>query len=156
MAFYRKTSASYQRQNCAMTLREALDEFYSINAHKFGRPEPKTKWTKLLVHHDIGHVIFGVNTTLIDETAGDIWTLLATDMTFNEYRQYLKTPEAKELLKELGVANIIKATLCFVPLASKIYSRSRKMTKEWSFRDYEKYMDMPLGEIRESFNLRIL
>ena len=101
MKFSREKIAQFQEQDCPLTLQEALVEFYQINSKLFKPPKPQTEWTELLVHHDVGHVFFGVNTTLLDEAAGDFWTLFATDMTFREYKKYAQTPEGKKLLKDI-------------------------------------------------------
>jgi hypothetical protein len=74
MRFSRVRVAQFQEQHCKLTLREALDEFYSVNSDIFSIPKPETKWTSLLVHHDVGHVFFGVNTSILDDAAGDYWT----------------------------------------------------------------------------------
>ena len=156
MKFNRTKIAKFQEQDCKLTLREALAEFYSINSHLFSVPEPKTKWTELLVHHDVGHVFFGVNTSILDETAGDYWTLFGTDLSFKEYLMYAKTPEGIKLIKDIGMINIIKSLILGLPLLYGIYFRSRKMTRKWKTRGYEQFMDTPLVEIRKLFNLKIL
>ncbi|NQY64380.1 MAG: hypothetical protein HRT38_11725 [Alteromonadaceae bacterium] len=156
MKFHRTKIAKFQDQHCKLTLREALAEFYSINAHLFSVPEPKTKWTELLVHHDVGHVFFGVNTSILDEAAGDYWTLFGTDMSFKEYLAYTNTPEGKKLIKDIGFINIIKSIFLGLPLLYKIYLRSKKMTHKWEVKGYEKYMDVPLTDVRKIFNLKIL
>ncbi|NQY33484.1 MAG: hypothetical protein HRT37_00670 [Alteromonadaceae bacterium] len=156
MKFDRTKIAEFQEQDCRLTLREALAEFYSVNAHLFSVPEPKTKWTELLVHHDVGHVFFGVNTSILDEAAGDYWTLFGTDMSFKDYLAYTNTPEAKKLIKEIGFINIIKSIFLGLPLLYRIYIQSKKMTRKWEVKGYEQYMDMPLAEVRNMFNLQIL
>ena len=156
MKFKREKVARFQEQDCSLTLRQALDEFYQVNTHLFSPPEPKTQWTELLVHHDVAHVFFGVNTTIMDETAGDYWSLFATDMTFNEYLAYTKTPEGKKLIKEIGLVRIIKALFCSLPMFLRIVIRSRKMTRKWSLRGYENWLDSPLAEVREKHRLKIL
>ena len=156
MKFSRVRVAQFQEQGCKLTLREAMDEFYSVNSDVFSVPEPKTKWTSLLVHHDVSHVFFGVNTSILDEAAGDYWTLLGTDLSFKEYLEYARTPEAKELIKRIGVINIAKSIVFSLPLLFKIYFRSRNMNCRWKTKGYEKYLDVPLVEIRREFNLVIL
>ena len=156
MNFNRTKIAQFQEQDCKLTLREALAEFYSINAHLFSVPKPETEWTELLVHHDVGHVVFGVNTNILDETAGDYWTLFATDLSFKEYLKYANTPEGKKLVKDIGFINIIKSLVLGLPLLFKIFSRSKKMSRKWKTKDYEQYMDSSLADIRKDFNLNIL
>ena len=156
MEFNRTKIAQFQEQNCKLTLKEALAEFYAINSAAFSVPKPETKWTELLVHHDVGHVFFGVNTSILDEAAGDYWTLLGSDLSFKEYLDYAKTPEGKKLIEEYGYLTILKSLLISLPLLFRIYLRTRKMTRQWKMRGYEQYMDKPLGEVRKIFNLKIL
>lgn len=156
MKFNRTKVAKFQDQNCSLTLREALAEFYSVNAHSFSPPQPGTVWTELLVNHDVGHVFFGVNTRILDEAAGDYWTLLGTDLSFKEYLAYAKSPEGKNLVKDIGFVFIVKSLFLGLPLLYKIYINTRKMSRKWNIRGYHQYMDTPLVEIRKEFNLEIL
>ena len=156
MKFNRTKIAQFQDQDCKLSLREALAEFYSVNSHLFSVPEPDTEWTELLVHHDVGHVFFGVNTSILDETAGDYWTLFGTDLSFKEYLAYAKTPEGKQLIQNIGFINIVKSLILGIPLLYKTYFRARKMSCKWKTRGYEQYMDTPLVDLRIEFNLEIL
>lgn len=156
MKFNRKKVACFQEQNCPLTLKQALAEFYEINADIFSKPKPHSKWTELLVHHDVCHVFFGVNTNVLDEAAGDYWTMLATDLSISEYKDYLNSPEGKILLKEIGWGDILKSVIFSIPFFFKILSRSRKMSKKWKVRNYDEYLDMPLKDIRSLFNVKIL
>jgi len=154
--FHRSKVASFQEQDCKLTLRKALEEFYNINSSFFNKPNPNNDWNELLVHHDVGHVFFGVNTTLIDEAAGDCWTLFATDMKFSEYLKYTKTPEAQRILKSIGIKKLFKSIIYTIPLLIKVFISSKKMTRKWEVRGYEKYLDTPLFEVRKMYNLQIL
>lgn len=156
MKFNREKVAAFQDQDCQLTLREALAEFYAINSELFCVPEAETPWTELLVHHDVGHVFFGVNTSILDETAGDYWTLFATDLSFKEYLAYANTPEGKRLIKQIGFINIVKSIVFGLPLLLKIYRRSRTMSRKWQIKGYQPYMDTPLDQLRKAFNLKIL
>jgi len=156
MKFGRVRVAQFQEQDCRLTLREALAEFYSVNSGVFSVPQPKTKWTAMLVNHDVSHVFFGVNTSILDEAAGDYWTLFATDLSFNEYLGYAKTPEAKKLIKDIGFINVVKSLIFSLPLVFKILFLSKNMTCKWKHEGYEKHMDTPLVDIRNQYNLKIL
>ena len=156
MEFHRAKVAKFQEQDCSLTLREAVEEFYSINFHCFSRPDPKTPWTDLLVYHDVGHVFFGVNISVLDEAAGDYWTLFGTDMTFKEYLEYAKTPDAKKLINQMGPKLILKSLIYSLPSFFRIFIRSKQMKEKWKLHEYEKYADVPLNELRRSYNLKIL
>ncbi|MCJ8299955.1 MAG: hypothetical protein MJK13_13615, partial [Pseudomonadales bacterium] len=93
---------------------------------------------------------------ILDETAGDYWTLFATDLSFKEYLAYANTPEGKRLIKQIGFINIVKSIVCGLPLLLKIYRRSRTMSRKWQIKGYQPYMDTPLDQLRKAFNLKIL
>jgi len=88
--------------NLEVNLTTPLAEFYSVNSHKFSIPKPNSKWTELLANHDVVHVFFGVNTSILDEAAGDYWTLFGTDLSFSGYLAYGNIPEGKQLVKDIG------------------------------------------------------
>jgi len=156
MKFNRTKISKFQEQDCPLTLKDAVAEYYTINSHLFSRPVPETPWTDLLVYHDVGHVFFGVNTSIMDEAAGDCWTLMGTDMSFKQYAEYAKTPEGKKLFKEIGPWLIVKSLIYSMPNVFKIWNRTRKMKKKWESRGFEKHMNTPLSELRQSYNLKIL
>ncbi|MEH6445207.1 MAG: hypothetical protein V7784_15035 [Oceanospirillaceae bacterium] len=116
MKLPRTKVAEFQNLACELTLPEALAEFYAVNSHIFSTPEPNTVWTKLLVHHDVCHVFFGVNTSVLDETAGDYWTLFGTSLSVKEYSAYAKSPEGKKLLHGIGFINMIKSLFLGIAL----------------------------------------
>ncbi|MEZ4575820.1 MAG: hypothetical protein R2857_13035 [Vampirovibrionales bacterium] len=59
-------------------------------------------------------MLFGVNTSLVDETLGDFWTMLGTDVGIRQYRPTLTTPEAKALLAQAGWRALLQA-MWFAP-----------------------------------------
>lgn len=156
MKFNRAKIAQFQEQNCTLTLKEAVAEFYSVNAHIFSPPEADTIWTEFLVHHDVCHVFFGVNTTIFDEMGGDYWTLFGTDISFKEYWGYIFSPDGKKVVENIGSINIIKSLFWGIPLLIRVYFRSRKMSHKWAARDYQEYMNTPLSEVRKIHQLTIL
>lgn len=151
-----KDNPQFQHQNCPLTLGQGLEEFYAVNAHKFSKPEPDTAWTKLLAAHDACHVLFGVNTTVVEEAYGDMWTLFGTTMTFKEYSEYAKSDAGKALLREIGLKKIIIGSLKALPGCFKIFLKARKMSKKWSLWKFEDRLNDKLIDLRKEFNLEIL
>jgi len=156
MKFKRVKIGQFQVQDCQLTLAEAVEEFYLLNAHLFSKPSASNKWSELLVFHDVGHVFFGVNTTILDEAIGDYWTIFGTDLSIREYLDYANTPEAKKLIKNIGLLGIMKSLVISLPSLFRILIRTRIMSAKWPARDYQQYMDIPLRKIRQEFNLKIL
>jgi len=146
----------YQQQDCTLTLTQCLEEFYAGNSEKFKKPQPVDDWTTLLLFHDATHVVFGLDTDIVDEALGDTWTMLGTNLSSKEYLRYLKEDGAKELIREVGWKKMIKGTLSAIPRAFKVFISSRKMNKKWPIHDFQKYLDKPINEIRIEFNMKLV
>src|SRR5215472_12930942 len=121
----------YQEQDSCMTLAEGLEEYYRANAGRILRPNDLSEESKeLFRRHDICHVIFGLDTSLADETMADARTLLSCDVGLGRYAGYLRTsPEARAIFKELGYGNAVLATLKAVPRILAAIGESRRMRK---------------------------
>ena len=156
MQFRRTQVASFQKQTCSLTLRDAIDEFYQINAAVFDRPQPGSPWYDLMSQHDVTHVVFGVNTSVLDEAAGDFWTLFATDMSLQTYMAYASSPQGRQLIKDVGVWKILGSIVFGLPSLVRIAWRARAMSIKWTLGDYQRYLDVPLDELRAQFNVQIL
>jgi hypothetical protein len=96
---------SYQAQDCAMTLRQGLAEYYGANSGLFDTSQASSdKLGAYLRNHDVTHVVFGTTTVMADEMLQDMWTFLAVDVgnsvrrnawqSASEYKRRLK-PEQK-------------------------------------------------------------
>src|SRR5258708_4271304 len=77
--------------------------------------------------HDICHMIFGLGTTLSDETMADTRTLLSCDVGWKRYALYLRTDaQAKALFKELGLLGTALATLRTLPRIVRAIGEARR------------------------------
>ncbi|MCA9842445.1 MAG: hypothetical protein KC475_10015 [Cyanobacteria bacterium HKST-UBA03] len=152
----RRFVACFQKQDCSQTLGQALETFYAVNADRFSRPTPTDDWTRLLAAHDVCHVLFGVNTSLVDETLGDFWTMLGTDVGIRQYLAYLNNPEAKALLAQAGWRALLQAMWFALPLIWQVWRRSRQMSQPWKLWDYEAHLATPLDELRRDHHLHII
>lgn len=148
--------AQFQDPKCNLTLAQGLGEFYALNAQKFSRPTPDLVWFELMSAHDACHVLFGVNTSVVEEAYGDIWTMSATTMKWREYARFAKSDEAKDIIKTAGVGAVIMGTLKSIPGVFKIFLRSRKMTKKWDVWAFENRLNEKLVDLRKEFGLEIL
>ena len=148
--------AQFQYQDCSLTLGQGLDEFYTLNADKFSKPVAAMKWSDLMAAHDACHVLFGVNTSMVEEAHGDVWTLLATTMTFSEYAKFAKSDEARELIQSNGLWNTLIGSIKSVPGALSIVLRARKMSKKWDAWHYRDHLSEKLCDLRQKHNLKIL
>ena len=134
-----------------MTLAEGLEEYYRANAGRILRPNDLSEESKeLFRRHDICHVIFGLDTSLADETMADARTLLSCDVGLGCYAGYLRTsPEARAIFKELGYGNAVLATLKAVPRILAAIGESRRMRKRWPWSPPNAYLGRTLADLRD-------
>ncbi|MGB1277971.1 MAG: hypothetical protein ACPG77_19650, partial [Nannocystaceae bacterium] len=147
---------AYMEQGCEMTLREGLDEYYTQIEGLITEDNADSEVAALFHHHDICHVLFGCDTSLPGETLADTWAMSGTDVTLSQYMQYFKLQETKDILGELATWNAFKTFLSSFHLMPRAWWRARKMTKKWPFMENDAYLDTPLRELRESFNIEVL
>ena len=87
--------------------------------------------------HDATHVIFGLDTTIEQESMLDTWVLWGTEFKWKYLLSYIGKQELKELQKklfeEIGVLKLIYTALKIAPIKLKIILRALKMKKKWPF-----------------------
>jgi hypothetical protein len=57
----------YADKNSTQTLREGLEEYYALNPHVTPPSTQPSEFAKILLAHDVGHVIYGCDTGMYDE-----------------------------------------------------------------------------------------
>ena len=148
----------YQRQDSALTLAEGLEEYYAANEGVVRRPCDLPQESYALFRcHDMCHVIFGLGTTLDDETMADARTLFSCDVGWRRYAAYLtKDKEAKALFDEFGYLNAIWATVQTAPRIWRAFVESRRMTRRWPWRPPESYQARSLADLRGEFGICVM
>jgi hypothetical protein len=148
---------AYQAQDSAQTLEEGLDEYYRVNSGIVSRPGSLPPASAALFRsHDICHVIFGLDTTLADETMADTRTVLSCDVGWKTYTSYINDPLAKAVFKELGVWRALVATLRTVPRILRAVAEARRMPKKWPWRPPESFQARRLSDLRREYGIRVI
>lgn len=148
----------YQHQDSALTLAEGLEEYYSANEGVVSRPRdlpPESH--NLFRSHDMCHVIFGLGTTLDDETMADLRTLFSSDVGWRRYAAYLtQDHQAKALFQELGYLKAVWATLKTTPRIWRAFLESRRMQKRWPWSPPDSYQQRSLADLRNEFGICVM
>lgn len=144
----------YQQQDSHQTLQQGLEEYYANIPGLIVPENTEDKETaKMLSRHDVTHVIFGCSTAIEDEFLCDTWTIFGSTVSLSKYFEYMKYPETQQIFKEVGYLKLIWIGIKILPEIIKVYLRTRKMAKKWSWEDYKKYLDRDLKDIRQEFNI---
>ena len=130
--------------------------FYECNALNFTDREVSAKAQEFFACHDIAHVIFDCDTSIVGEGKVKLWTIFGTTLGFwNHLRQYSEA-NAFDLFRQFSPGHVLSNLLRLLSLIPKTILRAKAMSKRWGWSDYEPYMDKQLKEIRKEFNIEIV
>ncbi|HEX3701427.1 MAG TPA: hypothetical protein VHV27_12235 [Phenylobacterium sp.] len=148
----------YQAQDSGQTLGEGLAEYYAANAGRITRPADLPPASAALFRsHDTCHVIFGLDTSLADETLVDVRTTLSCDVGLRRYAAYLtRDPQAKALFQELGLFAVVRITLASTPRILRAAVEALRMGKRWPWVPPQSYSGRTLGELRREYRIRLI
>lgn len=151
----------YLEQNCKLTLHESLEEYNKccsfLNSND-GHDEA-SKWFR---NHDITHILFGtIPFEIRGEAINDTWTLVGTNVTLKGYKKFLSYVDYKTVInsykrKYKYTVIIYLVTLRYIPVCLLTIFRAYKMSKKWNWYNYDKYLNIPLSEIRKEFNIKVI
>ncbi len=146
----------YQDQDSPLTLREGLAEYQSANPELVDPAQSSDAGAAFFQSHDACHVVFGTTTAILDEATTDYWTIFGVAITLRQYAaQFFGSQEGQDLMKTFGWRMILVEGLRTLPRFFTVWARARRMTRKWPWIGFERYLDMPLGELRREFGIRV-
>lgn len=158
-------SYRYLQPNSKMTLAEGLAEYYTVHPNLLS-PEELANREELgglgqfFAAHDACHVLFALDTDLVDEALADTWTLAGTDVKWAELKSYFERPEQRsffaQFFAEIGWWSTIWQATTAIPKIAVAMWRARKMTKKWPLFHWNEHLDRPLVELRREFGIQVL
>ena len=154
------TNLSFQSQNCDITLAEGLEEYRAYLQANGKKQLVDAPGSTVIRDHDATHVMFGLDTSIEQESMLDSWVFLGTKWKLKELLAYNKLPEIKQLYKDFwhdpGYFKLIMTTIKLLPIKLKIRKRAKQMNKKWHFVSPDSLMDHKVCDLREEFGIKIL
>ena len=154
------TNLSFQSQNCDITLAEGLEEYRAYLRTNGKKQLIDKPGSTIIRDHDATHVIFGLDTSIEQESMLDSWVFLGTKWKLKELLAYNKLPELKQLYKDLrhdpGYFKLIMAAIKLLPIKLKIRKRAKQMNKKWPFVSPDSLMNQRVCDLREEYGIKIL
>ena len=151
---------SFQSQDCNITLAEGLEEYRAYLQANGKKQLIDAPGSTIIRDHDATHVIFGLDTSLEQESMLDSWVFLGTKWKLKELLAYNKLPELKQLYKDFwrdpGYFRLLMVAIKLVPIKLKIRKRAKQMNKKWPFVSPDYLMDQRVCDLREEFGIKIL
>jgi hypothetical protein len=155
----------YLDKNSTQTLRQGLEEYYTVNPNVTDPRELPAEFARILLAHDVSHVVLGCDTHMYDEIKLlplGFWT---SDFKFGDYIRTNRDPTIKpaiaimydDLIKQHGVLWLYSSILVVLPRLLPeiitIWFKTRGYRQYYPFFDYEPLFDISLLEIRQNFDL---
>lgn len=151
----------YMDKISTQTLREGLAEYYACNPHVTPPETQPSEFAKILLAHDVGHVIYGCDTGMYDELKILPLFWWTSECTFQTYLKMKNSPAVgvmyEDMIREKGVLWLYRSVLRVLPLLIPalipIWFKTRKRDKLLPFLEFEPLLDRSLLDIRQEFNL---
>jgi hypothetical protein len=146
---------SFQSPDCDLTLEQGLGEYYgSRNDLVTGRGASSSA-RSFFRCHDVAHVVFGCSTTLTNEAMVKIWSFFGTTAGLSLVRDY-RSPESKEIYEQIKWSDVPGTALRSVVNVPLVLFFCLRMKKRWPWSAFERYLNVPLTEIRRQFGIRVV
>jgi hypothetical protein len=142
-----------------LTLKDALREHYALNPQFTVWSAYKSEIAQKLVKaHDISHIIFGCDTSLLGEMRVQLWAKFGVQsFGLRESLRYAKDKEAKVLLKNpVGYWAMLTFFVKNFDEVLKVRSKAKSMTQRWVYFDEHVYMAMTVRDIRKQFDIQVI
>jgi hypothetical protein len=154
----------YMDKHSTQTLREGLAEYYASNPHLIPPDSQPPEFAKILLAHDVGHVIYGCDTSMYDELKILPLFWWTSECTFSEFRKMRNTPAVDvmydDMIQEKGVlwlyGSILRVLPPLIPKLISIWFKTRDRQKLLPFLGFHPLLDRSLLDIRQEFDLLTL
>lgn len=151
----------YMERNSTQTLREGLEEYYRLNPHITPPSTQPPEFAKILLAHDVGHVIYGCDTGMYDELKILPLFWWTSECTFKRFREMRNTPAVDvmydDMIKEKGIfwlyGAVLKVIPPLIPELISLWFKTRQRTNRLPFLEFEPLLDRSLLDIRQEFDL---
>jgi hypothetical protein len=155
----------YTDPNSTQTVQQGLDEFYALYPSLNDPRKLSLEFGKILLAHDVSHVIFGCDTGMYDELKLLPLTWWTSNYKFSDHLRTLKDPKIApavaimydELIQQHGAAWLYSSILFVLPILLpeliEIWFKTRHRQLEVPFLDFESLLGRSLLDIRQEFDI---
>ena len=156
-----KQRPGYTDKYSTRTVQEGLEEYYKINSDLTNPNTQPDDFSKILLAHDVGHVMYGCDTDMYDELKLLPLSWWTSECTFQEYLKMRKNPAVdimyEDLIKRHGVIwlyfSIILVVPRLLPELVSIWFKTRNRKIRVPFLDFELLLNRSLLDVRQEFGI---
>jgi hypothetical protein len=161
----------YVNKDSTQTLREGLQEYYALNPHVTPPETQPPEFAKILMAHDVGHVIYGCDTGMYDELRILPLFWWTSECTFQQFRQMRQNNASvidvmyDDMIRDRGALwlylNILKVLPLLIPDLVALWFKTRDrngitfIARKYRvpFLEFDPLLDRTLLDIRQEYNL---
>jgi ubiquinone biosynthesis protein Coq4 len=154
-------SDNYLVQDCDISLKQALDRYYAENPDFYQPSQLDDDSRKVFFAHDVCHIIFGCDTSLVGEAKIEQWTIHSTNFNLKEYfDSMIGTKAILQAASDIYIVQLtvklLLNTILNITTLAKIYLRAKKVKPKWDYYNYKNHLDRRIIDIRREFNIQII
>jgi hypothetical protein len=154
-------SPDYMDKASTQTLRAGLAEYYDLNPNVTQPETQPVEFAKILLAHDVVHVIYGLDTGMYDELKLLPMSWWTSECTFKTYLKMKNSPAVdvmyEDMIREKGVlwlyGSVVRVLPALIPALIPIWFKTRNRQKLVPFLEFEPLLDRSLLDIRQEFDL---
>jgi ubiquinone biosynthesis protein Coq4 len=150
-------SENYLDRDCQITLRQALNRYYAQNPGFYQPNQLDADSKQVFFSHDVCHIVFGCDTSLVGEVKLALWVLNSTNLrSENQLNRALRAEATKKAHAAVSPVQVIGQAISHSPMLVRAYRMAKKVEPSWDFLDYGNYLDRSVLDIRREFNIQIV
>ncbi len=156
-----KKRPDYTGKNSTQTVQEGLEEYYQINSDLTNPNTQPDDFGKILLAHDVGHIIYGCDTDMYDELKLLPLSWWTSECTFKEYLKMRKNPAVDvmydDLIQRHGAVwlyiSILSVLPRLLPELISIWFKTRNRINKVPFLEFEPLLNRSLLDVRQELEL---
>ena len=137
----------------ANTLRTELAGFLAANSKYFSDREVSVGAQEFFRCHDVAHVVFGCDASIVGEGKVKIWSIFRTTLGFRKHLKGYSEADAFGLFLQYSWSHVARSMARVIRDVPRAILGARRMQKRWPWAMHDEYMDMPLAQIRAEFGI---
>jgi hypothetical protein len=143
------------------TVRAGLAEYYALNPNVTAPETQPAEFAKILLAHDVVHVIYGLDTGMYDELKLLPLSWWTSECTFGTYLKMKDSPAVDvmydDMIRDKGVlwlyGSVLRVLPALILALIPIWFKTRNRQQLVPFLEFEPLLDLSLLDVRQEFDL---
>lgn len=140
----------------AITLREGVRRHRQKNTAISTEDDLSPEAQAFFRCHDVAHVVFGCDTSIVGEGVLKVFTIFGTTLGFRGHLSGYAAADAFRLFRQYSVLHVLTNILKLPVYLSLALVRANRMSKRWPWSEHTAYLDKTIEEIRTDFSIEVV